>query len=173
MKGLGKHNERAVGGRQTSVLRRGNDVNQQLCKAGNGLLVGQQGGEFTPAVTTTRTRDAPLQADATFAEIRLGSCVRPLPLQSGARSLPHRSFQAQPNRSSYRVAPALFKTGSGIWRQTEKDSNSSGRNLPRDQTRRRAALWARTVIPSQSPALTRSAGATQLPPAHSTFGNAR
>ena len=70
---------------QTTFLRRYNESCWQRRSSGNGPL----GGELPLAVSTTRTRHAPLPTDAMSAKVR----CRPL--------LSAQPFQAQSNRRSY------------------------------------------------------------------------
>jgi putative transposase len=53
------------------------------------------------AVSTTRTRHAPLSTDAMSAKVRCSPLFSPQPFQSGTPLLLTRQFQAQSNRRSY------------------------------------------------------------------------
>jgi transposase-like protein len=53
------------------------------------------------AVSTTRTRHAPLSTDAMSAKVRCRPLFSPQPFQSGTPLLLTRQFQAQSNRRSY------------------------------------------------------------------------
>ena len=61
---------------QTTFLRRCNESCWQRGSAGNGSLGKQSGGEFPLAVSTTRTRYAPLPTDALSAESSLPSTLQ-------------------------------------------------------------------------------------------------
>ena len=74
---------------------------RQHRSSGNRPLAEQQGGEFPLAVSTTRTRYAPLPTDALSAKVRCRPLFSPQPFQSGAPLLLTRQFQAQSNRRSY------------------------------------------------------------------------
>ena len=66
-----------------------------------GRWVNNRAGEFPLAVSTTRTRYAPLPTDALSAEVRCRPLFSPQPFQSGAPLLLTRQFQDQSNRRSY------------------------------------------------------------------------
>jgi hypothetical protein len=55
----------------------------------------QSGGEFSSAVSTTRTGDAAVSKYEDAAEVQLGSCPGPQPIQSGAPSRHEASLQAK------------------------------------------------------------------------------
>ncbi len=82
------------GDRQTSILWRCDEGHRQCRQAGNGPLAEQSGGEFAPAVSTTRTRHATVPQHAKFAEIRRRSCLRLQPFQPGAPPLLTRAISS-------------------------------------------------------------------------------
>ena len=69
-------------------------------------LAEQSGGEFTPAVSATRTRDARFQADANPPEIHHRSFFRLQPLQPATTPLLAGPVYAQPRRRTRRVVSA-------------------------------------------------------------------
>ncbi len=77
--------------------------------AGNRPLAEQQGGEFAPAIPTTRAGDAPVPADAKSAEIRRRPRLRLQPLQSGTQPL-------KPNDISSSTVPPLSPSGAVLAR---------------------------------------------------------
>jgi len=60
-------------------------------------------------VFETRAGDAPFQANAMFAEIRIRPIFRPQPFQPGTPPLLTRHLQAQPVHRTLWVAPTLFR----------------------------------------------------------------
>ena len=96
-------------------------------------LAEQSGGEFTPAVSATRTRQARFQADANPPEIRHRSFFRLGPLQSATAPLLTGPFHAQPRRRTRRVASARSGLITCHRRRTqpcELSSDSAGCGVP-------------------------------------------
>ena len=71
---------------QTALLRCRNESNRQCQKTRNGPVAEQPGGEFTPAISTTGTRDASVPGYAKFAEIRRCTRLCLQPFQPGTPS---------------------------------------------------------------------------------------
>ncbi len=92
---------------------------------GNGPLAQQSSRELASTISKARASNAPLQAHTNVIEVRLSPRLSSHPFQFRASPLLPCQLQTEPRRCSRRVAAALFRIGSRIFRQTETSSNLS------------------------------------------------
>jgi len=100
-------------------------VNRRGQSSGNRPVAEQQGREFQPGISTTRTRHVPLLAYAKFTETRCRPFLCPQPFQTGTQPLQPGHLQAKTRRRSRRMARSLRGIRDSVTVLTETGSQPS------------------------------------------------